>query len=320
MQIWDTSHCFDTFPSPNLMFREGMPEMKESPREKNERLWKNPEMVTVSFRRHSKYDSSPDAALRGALSQEGIELARQAAKAWADHAKLVGVQRVSVYESPSSMALVKGTGESTKKVFPARARITASTYEKAIFGNLAAAHRNEKGEMQSDRRKREELLGDLMETATNFKAIPDFFKARAIAYGKDMERFWHDYATGHLDPAVQSALEACGASTGPELAKRFTQFLSEVKSQAPEEDTGQQAKQVGIAITHGETMESFLYTVDQFRKAHGDKGENLYRGMMAYNEGFDAHLGKDGKLTIVLDNTDPITVDLVELQKFLTRE
>lgn len=305
------------------MFREShSPETHtESSSEKNEKLWKNPKIRTVSFRRHSKYDSAFDAPLRGALSSEGIKLAREAAARWAEKAQGAGAEEIEIYESPSSMPMMQGKGESARQIFPARARITASTYEQAIFGNLAPAHHNDRGEPQSNRRKREDLLGDLMETATDVKAIPAYFKARDKIYGKDVERFWHDYVNDHLEPSVQAALDACGASTSLDLTKHVTKFISGIETADGEDESRTKKKKAVIAVTHGETMESFLHAVDQFRKTQGKEVVNeLFTGMIAYNTGFDAHIDANGELYVARDGVDPVKINLAEFNAFLDAE
>ena len=278
-----------------------------------EALWEKEDIVTLSLRRHSKYDTERGSPRVGSLTKEGIEEARQKAKAW--HERVPKGAEVEIYESPSFMVAGERALPEPHKVKPRRATITASTYEKEVFGRLAPA-KMEKGLLQSVRRKRSYLLGDFVESAKKTELIPNFFKARGKAYGSNDEKFWGDFVEGKLDPQVQEALTAFGGSSPLDLAKNMADFIAGVSGAKKEKS---EVKQIALAVTHGETMESFLFHLEKFLKEKQGFPPEAKRVAIKHNEGFDAHIGLDGNLVVDTGEGKILQVNLDEFKDYLAK-
>lgn len=293
---------------------EGVRGSRERSPEEIEALWRDKEVVSLSLRRHSRYDTERGSAKVGSLTIPGIEEAKRAAKNWSE--KLSKDAGVTIYESPSFLIAGEREKPVPHKLKPRRATITASLYEKEIFGKLAPAKIDEKsGMLQSTRRKQADLLGDPMERITTREQgakIPVFFKTRAEIYGKDMQRFWHDFSHGRLDPRVEEALKACGGSDSLDLAANLTEFISGAGKKESFDK-----KNVILGLTHGETMESFLYQLGEFLKTKGRKAEGIDETSFSYNEGFDIHLDGAGNLTVALPSGKNFEVNLSEFKKYI---
>lgn len=282
--------------------------------EEVEALWEDKKIVSLSFRRHGRYDTERGSEKVGSLTVPGIEEAGRAARNWSGN--LPKDVRVTIHESPSFLIAGERQYPTPHKVKPRRATITASLYEKEIFGKLAPAKIDEKsGMLQSTRRKQTDLLGDLMEHITTREQearISAFFETRAEIYGKDMERFWHDFSHGRLDPRLQEALKACGGSDSLDLATNLTEFISGAgKAESADK------KNVILGLTHGETMESFLYQLGEFFKTKGHEAEGLGETSFSYNEGFDVHIDGAGNLVVVLPGGKNFGVNLHEFREYL---
>jgi len=261
-------------------------------------LWRNIDVISVSFRRHSRYDyaggkpslDDPEARPKGSLTKQGIELAREQAKKWKE--SLPADSNITIFESPSYMVAGERQTPETHLLLPSRARQTASIYEKEIFGDLAPTETvdDSLNPIQSQRRKRAYLLGDFMENVTEdgAKFIKDFFKIRSEVYGSDMHKFWEDYTKNILDSRVQDALEKCGASTSKDLASNLIEFLKKISEETEADDK----KRIDLALTHGETMESFLYHVSRFliENEQTEDATILENVSFGYNEGLDVHI------------------------------
>jgi hypothetical protein len=209
-------------------------------------------------------------------------------------------------------------------LLPSRARQTASIYEQEVFGNLASAeeYKNSMGgdplrPIQSKRRKRAYELGDFMEyvPVDKIQFIPEFFRIRNEVYGSNMEKFWQDYTREELDPRVQAALEKCGASSSKELAIHLADFLAELAETTESIDVHNN-KKVDLCLTHGETMDSFLYFTSQYiTNIRGpEAGLPLEEISFGYNQGFNVHL-RDRQLFIELGD---VVYPVDDLKKFIS--
>src|SRR3989338_2600154 len=286
---------------------KGVRSATENPEEKFERerekWWSDKGVVSLSFRRHSRYDYGGEKIPAGSLTSEGITLAREEARKWKE--ALPDDAKVTIFESPSFIPAGMREKPEPHMLMPSRARQTASIYEKEVFGDLAPAEEGDDPlyKMQSTRRKLASNLGDFMEHVTEEEAafIPAFFKTRKEVYGDDIGKFWEDFTAGTLEPRVQEALEKCGGDGSRELAENLAAFIREATDGKREDSAGVlKEKTVNLAGTHGETMESFIHYVRQFLIAEDRQGDAdaISAGTdFGYNKGFDAHV-KNGELFI----------------------
>ncbi|HCB56199.1 hypothetical protein A2239_01335 [Candidatus Uhrbacteria bacterium RIFOXYA2_FULL_40_9] len=280
-------------------------------------LWKEPEIYTLSLRRHSKYDTDIKSPRRGSLTPEGIQMAKDAAEEWKKN--LPEGTDISIFESPSYLPagerIDPETGE-THMLAPRRATITASIYEKSLFGDLAPAKTDEESGMkQSVRRQKEPLIGDLMEHAKDGSKIPAFFKARGKAYGDDLPRFWHDFVTGNLPEEVEKTLKVAGGTCAKEQAQNMLTFILKTNQQPRSEK-----KQAGIALSHGEPQESLLHQMDKFLEETKGMNPGLYQGMIAHNKGMDLHMKPDGMMTIIKEGHPPVEIDALAFDQWLKQQ
>jgi hypothetical protein len=276
--------------------------------EQVEQLWNDPNIHSFSLRRHSNYERDPSTGMRGALNREGIDDARVAASTW--HANLPDNASVSIFQSPSYQAAKeitdKDTGEA-REVRPMRATITASLYEKELFGD-----------QKLDRRTTDPRLGDFFETATSGEGVASFFKAVGEHYGKLTPKFWKDYVERTLHSDVRETLLSAGGKDSVGLAENVTEWLEETTTQQNEENTDQ--KEVGLAVTHGETIYSFLHHASQYLEQSGLTDPETVVAFRdfdpAYNEGMDVHVASD-EVTVVVANKHVAAFKLPEFKKYL---
>lgn len=267
-----------------------------------ERLWENPDVITISFRRHSAYDYYGKEVPIGSLTKKGIELARVAAKDWIS--QIPENSNVTIYESPSYEVAGKREFPELHDVLPRRATITASIYEKEVFGNLAKSTQDEEtGLLQSTRRKQSGLLGDFFEQADNDQEIENFFQVQEQVYGDD-KKFWEDYYRNQLDEDVEEALKKAKGSTSSDEAANVKKFITQIVGSKIEGK-----KNINLAVTHGEVMTSFLSSVFQRLGLEVPITDIEFD----YNLGFDIHI-KNDQLVIVIPNMQPLVINMAELK------
>lgn len=274
-----------------------------------EHLWDDPNIHSFSFRRHSNYERDPSSGMRGALNREGIDDAKVAANTW--NTNLPEGASVSIFQSPSyqmAKELVdKETGEA-REVRPMRATITASLYEKELFGD-----------QKLDRRATDARLGDFFETATSREGVATFFKAVGEHYGKLTPKFWKDYVERTLHGDVRESLLDAGGKDSVGLAKNVTEWLEETTTQNGGERTADQ-KEVGLAVTHGETIYSFLHHASHYLEQSDLADPETLAAFRDfdpdYNEGMDVHVADD-EVTVVVANKHVAAFKLPEFKKYL---
>jgi hypothetical protein len=324
--------------APHLETGPRQPEQQASPEE----LWQNPDVVTVSLRRHSEYDKGTEnPEMRGSLARKGIEMAKESASEWAQH--LPEGSQVAIYESPSYMPVTRvrtdaETGETVKsQIEPARARTTASLYETAVFGDRTDwdldQMRGDDGKSKPTRRVPDERLGDILGSATNGPKIGEFYaKLRETEYGgKLTPAFWADYIHDKLAPELAEAIVATdGGADSLKLAQNLTDFLADSarpKNNDNQETTNQ--KRVELAVSHGETIGSFTHYLADYlgREGANDNVEAFARltAEVDFNQGVDAHIAGN-KMTVVAakpneadDGVDEafVAVDLDDFRSYL---
>lgn len=272
-----------------------------------EGLWQDPTIVSYSLRRHGNYERNPDSGMRGALHAEGIAEARERTQDWTS--SLPDGAEVTIFESPSHMTAKHledpETGEQ-RPVNTQRARITASLYETALFG------RQEPG-----RRVTEPLLGDFLETATTPEEVGAFYAEIGKTYGKLTPEFWEHYVRGELAPEITKALERAGGVPSQQLAANLITWLEKSPLPASNETP---TKQVGLAVTHGETIHAFLYQLSHYLEQTGQAEPEVVQAFRQhdpdYHEGMDLHVAGD-QVTIVVANQHTAAVRLDDFKHFL---
>jgi len=282
----------------------------EVPEARQEALWMDKGMVTLSFRRHTSYERDPNSGNRGALiSKENVAAADSAAYNFAKH--LPQGSEVSFYQSPSFMVARKL--ENGHEIKPMRAATTASRYEQAIrgsYGNYAS------------RRNFDSRLGDIFEHGNN--QIPLFFKALKENYGGMSPDFWDDYINGTLKPEVAEAFKKANGSDPEALAHELTEFVggAEKKLRTQSGQTPDFKKEVGLVITHGEKLESYLFYLTKYLQIEGQDvsvlQETIEQGV-DNNQGFDIHLNPEGKAFLQLGGK-LVEYDQNQFASFLTVE
>jgi len=277
--------------------------------EQVEQLWSDPNVHSYSLRRHSNYERDPSTGMRGALNREGIDDARAAASTW--HTNLPEGSSVSIFQSPSYQTAKEITDEDTSEVHevrPMRATITASLYEKELFGD-----------QKLNRRTTDPRLGDFFETATSGEGVAAFFKAVREHYGKLTPKFWKDYVERTLHGDVRESLLNAGGKDSVGLAENVTEWLEETATQHSDEKSTDQ-KEIGLAVTHGETIYSFLHHASQFLEQSGLAGPETIAAFRdfdpGYNEGMDVHVAAD-EVTVVVANKHIAAFKLPEFKKYL---
>lgn len=274
-----------------------------------EQLWNDTSVHSFSLRRHSNYERDPSTGMRGALNREGIGDARAAASEW--HSTIPQDASKTIYQSPSYQAAKevtdKETGES-REVRPMRATITASLYEKELFGD-----------QQVGRRKTEQRLGDFFETATSSEGVAKFFKTVGEHYGKLTPQFWKDYTERKLPDEVREAMLDAGGQDSVDLATNVVDWLEETAvPKTPEQSSGQ--KEIGLAVTHGETIYSFLHHASHYLEQAGLADDETVAAFgdfdPSYNEGMDVHVAAD-EVTVVMANKHVAAFRLPEFKEYL---
>ncbi len=285
----------------------------------NRELWENPEILTLSIRRHTEYDpkggDGADSRPLGSISPKGKEMAKEAAKEWKE--RLPKGAHVDMWESPSVFfAGLRDTKDGGKKpLLPARSRQTASLYEKEVFGKLAPAKKTEMGP-QSVRRKRADLMGDFTETATDLDKIPAFFKAKAAAYRGDNERFARDYARNELPEEVHKALKDFGGSDSVDHTQHVIEFLESFIQQNDDRDE----KTIGLVISHSDLLESFSYFVERFvAEQQGEPSGEVEPTSFELNEGIDIHIDSENNIVVELQGRE-IRFNIDEFKQFISEQ
>jgi broad specificity phosphatase PhoE len=285
-----------------------------------EALWNDPSIVSYSLRRHGNYERDRNSNMRGSLTPESIQEVKEHAQTWAN--RVPEESEVAIYQSPSFMPakqVNKLTGEE-KVIKPMRATITASLYERAIFGNLKAT-KNEAGEGVSARRTTESRLGDFLETATSAEGVGRFYEVLGETYRGLSGEFWGDYIHDTLDPRVDEAIRNCGGKDSIGLAENVATFIEETHTDhiATKED---ESKRAILAVTHGESMRAFTYFVGKYLEStHTADAETIqafHEQDYGYNEGIDVHVTAD-KVTIVVANKHAAALKLNDFKEYLTQ-
>lgn len=277
--------------------------------ERVQQLWNDHSIHSFSLRRHSNYERDPSTGMRGALNREGIDDAREAASTW--HSSVPENANTTIYQSPSYQVAKELTDETTgetREVRPMRATITASLYEKELFGS-----------QEVGRRKTEQRLGDFFETATSGEGVAKFFKAVGEHYGKLTPQFWKDYTERKLPDEVREAMLDAGGQDSVDLAKNVTEWIEETAVPKTAEQTDSH-KEVGLAVTHGETIYSFLHHASHYLEQAGLTDAETIAAFRdfdpSYNEGMDVHVAAD-EVTVVMANKHVVAFRLPEFKKYL---
>jgi hypothetical protein len=277
--------------------------------ERVRQLWNDHNIHSFSLRRHSNYERDPSTGMRGALNREGIDDARTAASTW--HASVPENANTTIFQSPSYQAAKELTDEATgetREVRPMRATITASLYEKELFGS-----------QQVGRRQTEPRLGDFFETATSGEGVSKFFKTIGEHYGKLTPQFWKDYTERNLPDEVRAAMLDAGGQDSVDLAKNVTEWIEETAAPTAAEQPDSH-KEVGLAVTHGETIYSFLHHASHYLEQAGLTDAETIAAFRDfdpnYNEGMDVHVAAD-EVTVVMANSHAAAFKLPEFKKYL---
>lgn len=270
-------------------------------------LWQDRSVHSFTVRRHSDYERDP--GMRGALSKEGISLAREHAKTWAE--SLPEDSDVALYQSPSfqfAKTIKDSQSGESRDVLPMRATITASIYEKEIHGN-----------QRPGRRITDQRLGDFFEQANSSENVQKFFKVLGQHYGKLTQEFWKDFAHRTIHPEVNKAMLEAGGHDSLQLAKNLSDWLAD----SSDVDNDAEAKKVGLAVTHGETIYAFLHHLSRFLEQEGLTDADTVSALRdfdpTYNEGMDVHVSHD-KTTVVVANKHAAAFPLEDYRKFLAGE
>ena len=289
-------------------------------------LWENPKVFSFTIRRHGEVSMSPVAGRnKGILLGEAYRDTKKIAEEFVQQTKLANAS-MTLNESPSCFSKGKRKKPISHDVRMRRASVTASVWEKAVFGKLAPPVTTaETGEKMSSVRRRDNRLGDLFESCANAEQaqkIGDFFKLRSALYceeqGISNTDFWSDFVKGELPKNLFTALDVAGGSDSRMLASNLTKFLKQ-ESLSEEHTT----KQIGIAITHSETIESFLFHLGQFLKEGEDSvalSSYFEDPKVQYNEGFDIHTSQKGDSKLFLPSGDHVAFNLDALDVYINRE
>ena len=324
--------------------------------EKEEQLneyWENKESKSFSFRRHSEWGYGTEEYKGfdlGFLTKEGHKMADERAISWGNKMKVLndkvkGEVEFSIQQSPSFIPSFNpeyfedGTenpeydARFPKEIKPKRAEMTGFNYEERIFGGLAP-NRTEpmlKSE-QLRTNSRSKRLGDFMENVACEdesqlgRLIGEFHQLKGELY-PDSEEFWIAFIKNELPDKLLNALKACNGSTSLDLTKNMIDFIADKK-----EKTAENKKEVILAVTHGETMDSFLHFLGKFlEEKNGIEDHGLDEILFDYNEGFDAHIDLDDNLIISFDvekvedekeslNVKTIKVKLNEFKDYINNQ
>ena len=292
-------------------------------REQLNEYWKNKEIKSFSFRRHSEwgYGTEEYKGLDlGFLTKEGYKMADERAVSWGNkmkvlNEKLNGEVEFSIQQSPSFIPsfnpehLEDGTenpeydARFPKEIKPKRAEMTGFSYEERIFGGLAPSKTEPILESKQLRtNSRSKRLGDFMENVSCKdesqlgRLIGEFHQLKGELY-PDPEEFWIAFIKNELPSELLDALKACNGSTSLDLTRNMIDFISDKK-----EKTTEEKKEIILAVTHGETMDSFLHFLGKFLEEKKDmKNHGLDEILFDYNEGFDAHIDFDENLVVSFD-------------------
>jgi len=295
--------------------------------DESERLWHDLNVVSVSVIRHSQWLRNPNWGARfGSLSPEGVEMARESAKEWAS--RLPETAEVSLYESPSFVPAEQktATGE-TKPITPMRASMTASLYEREVFGNMEPGKKDEFGMAQAARRTRDPRLSDFMGSKRGGDT-EDFTGMRIISevYGGVNENFWRDFYTlVGADSRVEEAIKQSGGTDYLGLAENMTEFITDSVTDLQEKSitVDRMCKEVALAVCHGETIRAFTHFLSEYLRSQGDlEAANLIheRGETEpeYTSGFDAHFDpRADKLIVIFKELGEVEVSLYDYKNYL---
>jgi hypothetical protein len=283
-----------------------------------EKMWEDTELTTIAFRRHGQWGHGADEVPAGALTAQGIKSSKEQAAIL--QKRIPEEAQVQFYESPSHIPAIMKTSEGIPKdISPQRARITASIYEQAISGRLAPAMvedgkilRDYTGNPVSSVRHESASLGDLFEATDEERAalIPDFFALKEKLYPENDTKFWDDFVQNRLPEELQISLEKAGGSNALDLASNVSYFINQIATQ----DTRLE-KNVALAITHGETMDSFLQQIRDFLQTQEENEAEQVVSDLDFDEGFTVHAGQE-KFWLEIENKR-IPIDWSAFQIFL---
>ncbi|MCK5490487.1 MAG: hypothetical protein KAI67_01455 [Candidatus Pacebacteria bacterium] len=295
---------------------------------------------SLFLRRHSEWDYGTEDNNYldlGFLTKDGHQMADESAVELGE--KMVEINNkveedfeASIYESPSFIPSSNPKELENKddnpnyderfpeEIKPQRAMMTGLSYEERIFGGLAPG----KGAMHHDglanwdvpdpvlsRNKLKttsvsKRLGDFMENvdcedkSQLGRLIGEFHKLKGELYSNS-EEFWTAFIRNELPEELLKSLKACNGSTSLDLTRNMIDFISEKK-----EKTAEEKKEIVLAITHGETMDSFLHYLGLFLETKGETDHGLDEILFGYNEGFDAHIDSEGNLVIAINVVEKI--------------
>ncbi len=319
---------------------QSTPFNKETPRLSEESLLEvntellmhDPSLLTVSLRRHGKYERSPSSPQRGQLTKETFPEVKEKAKAWVE--ELPEELEIDLFASPTGMP---ATGPSGKSINPARARMSSALYGIELRNRFGSGYGLIDKEEISDRnteftketrkppksvRKTERRLGDIYEfcgSKEQAQHIPTFFKMLGDTYGGLNKDFWHDYTRDELPEDLKAIFLQGGGQLAVKKAKNVSDWLSELSDSKPEDEV----KHVTLAISHEETIGPFAYRVAQFLKetggANSEEIDQIENKSFSYNEGFDLHIDDDKDVVMEVDDIR-VVFNLGEFGEYLEKQ
>ena len=301
---------------------------QEAVRERNQELLQDPSVVSVSFRRHGRYERGDNVPTqRGQLTKETMKEVREVAHEWV--AALPEEVDLRIVTSPTYMPAEGPTGE---KLEPKRASVTGALYGAELperfgegYGYLGTENlskdetrqaREESGVEHNASREHDRRIGDIFEmtTAEQSQYIPAFFKQLSQEYGGLTPDFWKNYIQGTLPKELNYAYLAGGGEPAVVKAEKAVEVLQELAQK-----TGDQ-KQVDLVVSHEEVIGSLAFQIAEYVKEKGLADEatagELEDVKFSYNQGFDVHVGENGHADIVLGG-ELFEIDLNDLQSYL---
>ena len=210
-------------------------------------LFQDPNLVTVSFRRHGAYERDTNSPQRGQLNKETMPATIAAAQEWTS--LLPANADIQIITSPTGMP---ATGPNGAAIMPARARMSGALYGSQLrekfgtkYGYLAAEEVSDRNSEFSQRSKTEyngqritdRNIGDIFEFTDNSKGqfVQPFFKKLSEIYGGLTPDFWSDYIKGTLPEDLNETFMAGGGQTALEKAIVATELLIELlEDETPE--------------------------------------------------------------------------------------
>lgn len=299
------------------------------------KMWSDPEVQTFSFRRHGKYTRDPDSHMKGQIELRHLPELRLIASAWAENVPKDA--KLTILASPSSMPAPIKDGE---KKHNARARTTAMLYGQAIrnkFGRDFEFHANPDQVRKINSQETsnpdpiyksatdqkdyivERNIGDVLEFVDwgAGQSVVPFFKELSKTYGGLTTDFWHDYTKGKLPEGLEKVFLENGGQTSLEKTNQAVNLLLE-QAQEGEADK----KNVSLLISHEEVIGSITYQMAQYLRETGQRDadvEGLESVSFSYNQGFDMHVGDDGKALVKIGDVF-VDINLKDFSGYLKQK